>query len=169
MKLTIRLLTLLLCTVFVFTACHQEPKVDKPKGTISYETAKKLQQNFLETRAKPLSRLLNQNGTITGEVVRDVTFDLATVKQYIAYVEQEARNKGIAPETLGLRVYLGAYPKGDNNYPSPGRGTVFFMPTHQKKANPNANHFFPFYQDEVMDDVEGLNYGQSGNPPNDLD
>lgn len=168
MKSTIRLTATLLCALFVLTACHKEPEVRKPKGTISYETAKTLQHSFIQTRAKLLNKILNQNGTITGEAIRDVTFDFKRVKEYIAYVEQEAKKKGIAPETLGLRVYLGAYPKEKSNYPNPGRGTVFFMPTRLKITNPNANNFFPFYQDDVIEDIDGLNIGAGGMPPNDL-
>ena len=130
----------------------------KPKNAISYKEAKGLQQEFLTTRANTLNKALNFKQKIKGQDVRDVTFDLQEMKQYIAYVEAEAKKKGL--NGLGLRVYFGAYPKNDTKTKSPGYSTVFFMPTHQSKSSKG--------QDEIIEGVDGLNRATNGIPPNDL-
>ncbi|MGJ8744113.1 hypothetical protein [Polaribacter sp.] len=164
--------------VNLITTSLAQQKIEKPKTTISYEKAKELQQEYIATRAKVLNQALNKNGHFKGvtiskekrfvEDVRDITFDLKTLKQYIAYVEQEAENKGL--KGLGLRVYLGAYPKKDKESKDPGFSTVFFMPTYQKASDSNkSNKFYYWFKDIVMKDIDGLNMGQGGKPPQDLD
>ena len=130
----------------------------KPKNAISYKEAKALQQEFLTTRANTLNKALNSEHKIKGQDVRDVTFDLQEIKQYIAYVDAEAKKKGL--NGLGLRVYFGAYPKNDTKTKSPGYSTVFFMPTHQSTSSKG--------QDQIIADVAGLNKGHLGIPPNDI-
>lgn len=159
-----------LATVFLLASCAKKKKGDisqytgeKPKQTIKYDYAKKLEKEYVRTRANPLDSLLNKRGVIKGKDVRDIWFDLETMKKYIAYVEAESKKKGY--KKLGLRVYYGAYP-GNNQYPDPSYATVFFMPTHNTKG---AKMNF-VYQDpnENSIDIEGLNYGSGGHPPTGL-
>ncbi len=155
------------------TSKKEQQNATKPKQTISIETAKILQQEYVKTRANPLNEMLRANGTLVNadgttskkiEDVRDVWFDIKVLKQYIAYVEKEAKNKGVKGD-LGLRVYYGAYPK-TGGYHQPGFSTVFFMPTHRVLPNSNAAYFFPpTGDDENIDGIDGLNLGQGRIPP----
>ena len=195
MKSTNKFVYVLLTSVLVFTSCCEKQNAEKPKEAISYKDAKILQQEYIETRANFINEYLhsinhfNEKGikeekenkeSINStpnkkeglvkkenkiiEDVRDVTFDLETLKQYIAYVEKEAKSKGL--KGLGLRVYLGAYPKGDTSVKDPGFTTVFFMPTHQPAAETTkGNNFFYWFGDEIIDGVDGLNLGSGGRPP----
>ena len=149
-------LTLLTC-LFVFSSCCEKQNSDKPKQAISYDQAKNLQQEYIRTRVEPALKAALSSGIERKEDVRDVTFDLEAVKQYIAYVEKEAAKKGVK-NGLGLRVYLGAYENSEV--------TMFFMPTKKKEPIKGANNFFYFEpDDEIIEDVDGLNLGHGGNPP----
>ena len=125
---------------------------------ITHERAKELQKEYTSTRGKLLKQHLNLNS----DDVSDVTFDLKILEKYIAYVKKEANKQGLTD--LGLRVYLGSYPKNDAtpNIKNPGYSTIFFMPTRQTNNNSNRS------KDKVIQGVDGLNFGTGGHPPNDL-
>ncbi|MCF6183519.1 MAG: hypothetical protein L3J56_02640 [Bacteroidales bacterium] len=172
MKKITKLGVLLLFTIFI-TSCCEKQDATKPSQAISVETARILQQEYVHTRANPLNEILRANGTLVNadgttsnnlEDVREVWFDIKVMKQYIAYVEKEAKEKGITGD-LGLRVYYGAYPK-TGGYHQPGFSTVFFMPTHRVIPNSNAAYFFPpSGDDENIDGIDGLNMGDAEIPP----
>lgn len=127
----------------------------KPKNAISYKEAKILQQEYIKNTVKPTVEAFKKIGVNKNEDIRDVTFDLDTLKEYIAYVEKEAAKKGIT-DGLGLRVYIGAYEKGEV--------TMFFMPTKKKETNiPSLEPKF-----EIIENIQGLNRGHAGMPPKDL-
>ncbi len=160
MKSIKKISILLLTSLFILSSCKEVQNANKPKNAISYKQAKELQKEYIKTRVKPTIKAFKNLGIDKNEDVRDVTFNLKEVKQYIAYVEKEAAKKGIT-DGLGLRVYLGAYEKGDV--------TMFFMPTKKKEALNGASNFFYFYQeDEMFDDIDGFNFGNSGKPPHDI-
>ncbi len=67
------------------------------------------------------------------EVARFVDFDYQTIKQYIAYIDQEAERAGVK-EVTKLRLYFGTYPdtqKFDTgkNVVHPSQNSVFMVPT----------------------------------------
>lgn len=179
----IKNLIMLLCVaIFVFSSCESETKnntdnnefcfkyLGKPKEAITYETAKTLQEEYIQTRANILNEQLIGNGTIpTGEQdTRDVTYNFNTLKQYIAYVEKEAKEKGISVEELGIRVYLGAYPK-NSTYEEKGYTTMFFMPIKNSSGKSGKSTAkYGKQAEEVIDGIDGLNLGSSGKPPKDL-
>ncbi|WP_369048824.1 hypothetical protein [Tenacibaculum sp. UWU-22] len=153
---------LLASCVFILTSCVNQQNAEnfeKPKNAISYEKAKALQKEYLNTRVKSIQEAYKALGIEKKPDVRDVTYSLEGLKQYLAYVEKEAEKKGL--KGLGIRVYLGAYKGGDV--------TMFFMPTHQKtpKAS-NVNNFFYVAEDEVIEGVDGYNFGIGGQPPRDM-
>ncbi|MGB0880301.1 MAG: hypothetical protein ACPGTO_07015 [Polaribacter sp.] len=193
MKPIIKTVFLVLTCLFVFSSCDEKQKPDKPNELknfrISYERASDLQKNYIETRANFLNAYLDsinyfgrnqkrnqqnqEDGLVANEKrkiiedVRDVNFDLKILKQYIAYVEKKAKEKGL--KGLGLRVYFGSYPKNDTLVKHPGFSTVFFMPTYQPEPETSkANKFFYWNHDEIIDGTDGLNVGHQGIPPNDL-
>lgn len=177
----------LMASAFFYSCDKDENKDDKdddefcfvykgqPKETISYSQAKKLQQEYISTRANVLTEVLINNGTLgdNEEDVRDVSFDLTTLKNYIAYVEKKAQEKGITPDNLELRVYLGSYPKDytadgfDKN--DQGKSTMFFLPVNKLKSKPASKTASKTNMpSDKLEGVDGLNFGGSGKPPRDL-
>lgn len=135
---------------------HQH--ADPPQQTITPEQANTLQEYYIATRYNILK------DTLKIEDTRDFWFSIDTLKKYIAYVEREAKEKGLS--NLGVRVYYGAYPK-NSNYPNPGYSTVFIVPTARGAASPIKSGFAPMQEtDENIDGLMPLNYGGGGIPPN---
>ena len=147
-----------LLAVFLFSAC--EEIIDPPQQSISPREANILEEEFVTTRGK----IINDSLDIVDR--RDFWFSLDSLKQYIAYVEQEAKKRG--KKNLGMRVYFAAYPK-EGNYADPGFATVFMVPTAQAERTGEAKGFFPMPPppNQNMDSINALNYGHGGQPPND--
>lgn len=147
----------------------------KPFQAISHAQARNLQREYVLTRADFLNEALINNGTIGKDEkdVRDVTFDFGVLRSYMVYVEKEAKEQGVAPEDLALRVYLGAYPKNFTadgfDKENQGKSTMFFLPINKLKSRPagkvSAKSSLPGDQ---LEGVDGLNLGHSGRPPKDL-
>jgi hypothetical protein len=72
-------------------------------GKITKEEAKELNQNFVKTRAKAIDSAIGKKDAIS------CWFSIEELKEYIDFVEQEGKAKGIAVN--GLRIYFGAYAK----------------------------------------------------------
>jgi len=61
-------------------------------------------------------------------VARYVHYDYETIKNYLAFIEQEAKNKGIEISTL--RFYFSNYPEGKPvENAKPRQNSIFIMPT----------------------------------------
>jgi len=160
MKLRTSSLLLFMVSVFtisLFSSC-EEP-IDPPQQSITPEEANVLEEEFKETRARIL------NDTLGFVDTRDFWFSIETLKEYIAYVEQEGERLG--KQNLGIRIYFAAYPQ-ESNYPDPGFSTVFLAPTGQDVGSGLENGFFPIeHHDETLDGVNPLNFVHGGQPPND--
>jgi len=145
----------------LFSAC--EPTIDPPTQTITGEEANMLEENFKQTRSTVLNQALGFEDT------RDFWFSIDTLKQYIAYVEQQG--KKMDKTDLGIRIYFGAYPT-QGNYPDPGYATVFLVPTAKESVEtPVQKGFLPIQQppeNQNIDGIDPLNYGGGGRPPNDF-
>ena len=146
-----------LLTVFLFSAC--EEIIDVPTQSISPREANVLEEEYEATRG----RIINDSLNIIDR--RDFWFSLDTLKQYIEYVEQEAKKQG--KKNLGIRVYFAAYPK-EGNYPDPGFATVFMVPTAAASDSGIKKGLMPIPpQNQNLDSINALNYGTGGIPPND--
>lgn len=146
-----------LLTVFLFSAC--EDIIDPPQQSISVEEANVLEEEFVQTRGRIINEALGYTDT------RDFWFSLDTLKQYIAYVEQEGKKRG--KQNLGMRIYFAAYPS-EGNYPEPGYATVFLVPTSEPEVSQLQKGFFPIHPGhQNLDSINALNYGHGGQPPND--
>ena len=152
------IILLLVAILYYFVGC--EPDVEAPQQSISIQEADRLEELYKETRSGVLEQALGFEDT------RDFWFSLDELKQYLAFVEQEAKKQG--KNNLGIRVYLGAYPRQGNN-PNPGYATVFFVPTEQVEALPNGANGFIATQpvNQNIKEIPALNYGSGGIPPND--
>lgn len=154
---------LIIMTLF-FQSCEEKPKKQKikaPKQTIDYKYANSLEEEFKNTRGALINKYLEIEDS------REFWFELEKLKEYIAYVEQEAETLGY--DNLGIRIYNGAYPK-DKKYPQPGYSTVFLVPTGNKTTSKAS--FLPISTTLVNDDniqeISAYNYGHAGRPPKEL-
>lgn len=148
---------LLAVLVSYFTSC--EAPLDPPKQSISYEEANILEEEFKRTRSVVIDRSLGYEDT------REFWFSLDTLKNYISYVEQQAKKQKL--RDLGIRIYFAAYPN-DNQSADPGFSTVVLVPT-SRNANNIQHGFFPIDpEDDTIETIEALNFGHGGKPPKDL-
>lgn len=92
---------------------------------ISKEKAKTLQQEFIKTRGRVISKILDKEGLIKGEDCRDFWLPIDVLKEFILRVEKQAREKGKCKD-LGIRIFSGAYPKNEK-VKDAGYSTVFLM------------------------------------------
>lgn len=98
--------------------------VDPPKQIISNAEAKELFDDY----SKEVVPLL-ENEENTKHTTRFVEYDYKTLKNYIAYIEQEAK-QAEDTEIKSLRFYFGKYP----NKKKKKRNTMFMVPTTQFKG-----------------------------------
>ncbi|WP_299678118.1 hypothetical protein [uncultured Dokdonia sp.] len=107
--------------------------VERPDMAIELDEAIALYQNYGENRVKLIETHENEE---VGEVddyqaTRSLTFNYKELRQYLDYVEQEAKEANT--DIMGIRVYLGQY--DTENSPHPNAETVFFNPTMKKDGN----------------------------------
>lgn len=120
---------------------------------INFKEAQELNQNFVKTRTKSIDIAIGKKDAISS------WFSLEEIKNYISYVEEQAKLKDL--NVNGLRVYFGAYSNSIKNVSKKGLATVFFVPTQVKiKSDIDGG-------DENSDiiDIDALNDGQVGDPP----
>ena len=141
----------------------------KPEGTLDKETALRLQQIYITERYNPINNIIGYEDT------REFVFELSRLKQYIAYVENYAEEKGYSD--LGLRFYLSAYPPEFHGNEKT-ETTIFIAPaakegpfnreyrSHSKlnfNATNNAESDGNGY--ENIQDLDALNFSHGGRPP----
>ena len=135
-------------------------KTDLPKGLITPVKAKELNQQFIKTRSKELNKIVKkESGDLKKEDAISCWFSLEELKNYIAYVENEA------PEANGLRVYFGAYSNTDKKQNKKDLSTVFFVPTKPKVEVSQNDKIAAVAGSSDIDDIDALNDGIAGDPP----
>ncbi len=165
---------IVLLLLFIFWKFYNQPEPtipEKPTQTISYEYANTLEDEYIKTRWNILNDTLNLRMPDGRPAVdtREFLFSLDTLKQYIEYVEYNAKKMGYT--NLGIRIYNAAYPK-DTTSPDPGFSTVFLMPAGEK-IDPQKAGFFVSSSSTVMfnnniNNLEALNFAHAGKPPKEL-
>ena len=138
MKITSKFL-LFIALAILFTACQEnskkenqdmEPKeiiYEAPKQIIPLEEADSLYVNYKNRRAEIIEEMESESQTDGKPFVATqfVSFDIKGLKQYIGYVEQEAKKGGTSADSL--RIYFGNY--GNTSVKYPNKNTVFLLPT----------------------------------------
>ena len=152
-------LAFLIIMTLLFQSCKEKPqKIERPEQAIDYKYADRLEEEYKNTRGAIINKYLEIEDT------REFWFELEKLKEYIAYVEQEAETLGY--KNLGIRIYNGAYPK-DKKFPDPGYSTVFLVPTGNKATSKAS--FSPisstFVSDDNINEIPAYNYGHAGKPP----
>lgn len=131
--------------VFSFNSCIEKtekekketPEVLAPVQIVQIDQAKEMYDNYSERR---LPLIQHYEDSINGgkekfDVARYVSYDYETIKQYLAFIEQEAKKANV--EISGLRFYFSNYPKGakfENGDPivHPRQNSVMLSPTLKK-------------------------------------
>lgn len=135
-----------------------------PKGLISPDKAKELNQRFVKTRSKALDQIVEDlDKKPKKKDAISSWFSLDELKDYIAYVETQGKEKNITVN--GLRVYFGAYSESDKKTSKKSLSTVFFVPTQPKVGSMQKDGGDGDEGGSDIEDVDGLNDGQVGSPP----
>lgn len=101
-------------------------EIPRPHMAIDLDEAIALYQNYGTNRVELIETYEDSLGQVENfQATRSLTFDFEELRQYMDYVEQEAKAAGT--NIKGLRVYLGQYDLEGSNYPN--SETVFFNPT----------------------------------------
>ncbi|WP_052085175.1 hypothetical protein [Cellulophaga sp. E6(2014)] len=104
-------------------------EVKAPEQIISITEAKQDYDNYTKKRAQLIEKIedpLEDGSKFIASRYGD--YDIETVKNYIAYVEQEAKEAGVKVETL--RFYFSTYPDKKE------------FPDHKEVKHPRQNSFF---------------------------
>ncbi|WP_349663338.1 hypothetical protein IZU89_11900 [Cellulophaga lytica] len=109
---------------------HPEPvkEVKPPTQIITTKKAQTLFDDYSKRRATLIKDFedneVDPNSSF--DVARYGYYDLKTLKNYIAFIEQEAKKANV--EITNVRFYFGNYPK-DSKYKHPRQNTFFIAPT----------------------------------------
>jgi hypothetical protein len=149
--------------LFVFINCAEQKKEDQqedppmeqeeveaPKQIVGLDQAKESYDNYTRRRVGIIEK--SEGPKPDGskfDATRYTYYDLTTIKQYIAYIEQEAKRANV--EISSLRFYLSNYPdstsfRNGNKVVHPRQNSVFLVPTTQKDGLE-----YPF----MLEDKEG--------------
>ncbi|NDV43544.1 hypothetical protein [Flagellimonas sediminis] len=111
----------------------QEEKVSPPEGIISLEESKSLYDNYTKNRVDMIHQYEAERSPDTKfEAARFTSFTYAEIKQYMAYIEQEASMANV--EISSLRFYFANYPDKEH-FPDgkkivhPRQNSMFIVPT----------------------------------------
>ncbi|MHA7865070.1 hypothetical protein [Flagellimonas marinaquae] len=131
-------------SLLLLGACQQGPKkedpteptpekVSSPEGIISLEESKSLYDNYTRNRVAMIEQFeMEQNPDEKFIPARFTSFTYKDIKNYMAYVEQEAEAAGV--EVASLRLYFANYPNKPD-FPDgkkvvhPRQNSIFIVPT----------------------------------------
>ncbi|WP_372756568.1 hypothetical protein [Mariniflexile sp.] len=134
-----------------------QTKISKPKGVITQERAKKLNDDWTKYRKAAVDSAAKEQGRNQDD--RSVYWKLEEVENYLAYAKKESDSLGY--DMTGIRVYLGVY--GENaGQTKKNLTTMFIVPTGKKSKSLAGNVFFQNNDEDLP--VDPLNDGGgSGN------
>ena len=148
MKKTLKAISgIAMATLLFMGACQEKPQksrdeqpmepkvVDAPKQIISLADADSLFVNYEKRRAGIISKFemgLQDDDAKPFVPTQFVSVDIDVLKQYIAFVEQEAVKGGT--KTDSLRIYLGNYGDTKRGVKKRRRNTVFILPAAQAEG-----------------------------------
>ncbi len=124
---------------FLFISCDepQKPQQDNIKPTkemlthiIKADKAKNLYNNYKKQRIDIFKDTLKKLYGNDFEDTRTIWFDLKTIKNYIAYIEQKSADNKIEPE--GLQFYFSVYSDNESLGKKRNQQTFFIAPTIKK-------------------------------------
>ncbi|APY12480.1 hypothetical protein BWZ22_15185 [Seonamhaeicola sp. S2-3] len=132
-------------------------KIVKPKGVISVEAAKILNNNWNKERKQAVDSAARRYGREKDN--RWVWWPVEDVENYLTYAKHYSDSIGY--NMTGLRVYLGVYGniKGSKKQ---NLTTMFVVPTGNKaQSNASTLNFLPPTEEDIP--IPPLNNGSGGN------
>ena len=153
-KLTYLLLGLLIgffaCKyLFNQSLTNDTMEIIKPKGVITPEQAKQLDQNYNQRHAL-ISKDLGLDDN------RSSWYSIEDLENYLVYAKNQADTLGYKLD--GIRIYEGAH--GER-----GLTTMFLVPTGIPSENPNVKNLVARATAGDIPGGDALNDGNDGNPP----
>ncbi|MEM9078035.1 MAG: hypothetical protein AAGC43_13405 [Bacteroidota bacterium] len=134
--------------LLIVSSCQERPRqqekpeeevpeiIKPPSDIISIDQSKSLYDNYSRNRVEPIMAFEREmNDDEDFEVARFVDFDYDAMKQYIAFVEQEAKKANVDVSTF--RLYFANYPNSEK-FPDgkkvvhPRQNSIFILPTLMK-------------------------------------
>lgn len=116
----------------------------KPEKSIGVTEARELQENWKETRGKAIEAELGHPDT------REFWYSLDELQEYLEYVRERSLAQGVT--NPGLRIYLGAYGKSDQDR---GYSTLFLAPTREVAAEDGEKDQENNYEIDPLNDTQG--------------
>lgn len=112
----------------------EEAEIRAPEQIISVAQAKTMYDQYSKRRAPLILRYEDSitKGEKEFDVARYTYYDYKTIKQYLAYIEQETEKAGV--EIASLRFYFSNYPdqetfENGKEVVHPRQNSIFLMPT----------------------------------------
>lgn len=159
-------------------ACQQGPKKEEPsepeeenvlppEGIISLEESKSLYDNYTKNRVDMIREYEAGRDSVDEFIpARFSSFSYAEMKQYIAFVEQEAKEAGVTVESL--RFYFANYPNKPD-FPNgkkvvhPRQNSVFVVPTMDVKGQEYGFYIGADGKAKLIKDAVGSSSDKSEN------
>lgn len=130
---------------------------------ITSKEAIKLNKKFIDTRSTGLDKIVErETGKPNEKDAISSWFSLEELEKFIKDVKQEGADMG--KTVNGLRVYFGAYSKNGNSEKD-CLSTVFMVPTEAKVGASQKDGIDGGDGGNDIEDLGGLNGGQTGIPP----
>src|SRR5690606_26328959 len=159
-KLTYILLGCVIGGLLTYYFCPRvEPivKIVKPKGVITVEQAKVLNDNWTLHRKPAVDSAARKQGRLQDD--RSVYWDLEDIENYLGYAKNYSDSLGYT--MTGIRVYLGEY--GENaGQTKKNLTTMFIVPTGKKSKSQASAVPLDFEGDGGGLTVPPLNKGTGG-------
>ncbi|WP_418604024.1 hypothetical protein [Hwangdonia sp.] len=136
-------------------------KIVKPKGVITPDQAKTLNNNWTTYRKAAVDSAASKQGRKVDN--RSTWWSLDDIENYLAFAKHESDSLGYS--MTGIRVYLGVY--GENaGQDKKDYTTMFMVPTAKKGTDRASMNPFAFQGDEEdCPECSPLNDGGTGYPP----
>ncbi|WP_111307231.1 hypothetical protein [Confluentibacter sediminis] len=136
---------------------NQPPgKIVKPKGVITVEQAKALNDNWTKYRKQAVDSAAKEQGREEDD--RSTYWSLEDIENYLDYAKHYSDSIGY--NMTGIRVYLGVY--GENAGQTKKNLTTMFMVPTLQKAKSLASSFYINMQGGGGSNVPPLNEGAGG-------
>lgn len=109
----------------------QEEYCKDPSGVIDSEKARKMQEDYKNNQYKIINAFFREQiGNAEYSDNKSFWYSLEELECYFSFIKKEAKDKGYDPETMGVRVYLGAVK--DDSIKEAYKTKLFFVPTGVK-------------------------------------
>ncbi len=184
MKNTKQVAYFFMASVFLIMAsCQQQPKkeetqqeekeetVKPPQGIISLDESKSLYDNYTKNRVELIQAFeLEENDDENFHAARYTAFDYETIKQYMAFIEQEA--KGAKVDIASIRFYFANYPDKEK-FPDgekivhPRQNSIFLVPTMKVDSLDYGFYIGEDGEAKLIKDAVGANKGMGSHQSKD--